>query len=544
MNWIRRSVWLVALLPAVVALTYVGLASRHPEPIVTHAALHEPPTVWDIEQWLQVDAAPAQPLQRALLLGPLQVPGISLQTAASLAALFAVAIAWFCSRLVRRSAGADGLGTAMAFGGVAALCCSPAFGSLWLYAERAGVFMPPLLLVSALALLQLERGFLWRMLAVLVLVAAAPFCHAQGVLVGLAVLPAVFEAASRAGSNRWLWVAVSAFFGIAASVVSFYPAGGLYGDEAGLLGHLAAAPGERSLDMLAALGSSWLDLWPERRIDELAFGAATVLLLAGAPFLAARLPARASAPWWSCALFGVLLVPWLSARHGFDLQPWLARELRYGSFLLPIGCIGLMAARLGSHTWSLGLGVIATLALQDWPRGIEALRAAHAEIVRVEASLATPPQFVDHRTAALSPYSSLEQQRLFVTRGWAPDPTFDWQAAADDARATPPRDALGTVLSGSPIEMHGMVRSMIVNEHVGAVFVGVLQDQHVELLGMTLPQFAGRGRDAQWRVVWNAPVAEGVQLVAFGYLPRHGKFVRLGTVRTIKDGALVEVSGA
>ncbi len=538
MNWIRRSFWLVALLPVIAAFTYVWAAARYPEPVAARVALHEPTTVWYIDQWLESAGEPVQPLQRALLLGALHLPGATLQFVAGLAALWALLIAWLGCCLVRRSSGAAGLGTPLAFGGVALLCCSPAFGADWLQAERLGMFLPPLLLLAALALLQRERFFVLRMLAVLLIVAAAPLCHDHGVLLGFAVFPAVLEAAGRAQSPRWLWAITALVFGVVASVVSFFPAGGLHGDQVGLFAHLAAAPGARLLDLLAAAGRGWLDLWPDRRLDELAFGAATLTVLSLVPFLPSRVPASASAPWWSCALFGLLLVPWVTMRHGFDLEPWLARELHYGLFLLPIGVLGLLASRGGNHAWTIGLGAIVVLALQDWPRGVENLRAARAEALRVEASLVIPPAFADHTVTALSPFATPMHRDRLLGQGWVPEPTFDNTAGAVAAQGSPPRDELGTVISGSPIDLHGMVRSSIVHEQVGAVFVAAVRGEQLELLGATLPRFAGRGRDAQWRVSWSAAVADGTRLLAFVYLPRQRRMERIGAVRLVKDGAL------
>lgn len=540
MNWTRRTLWLAAILPALAAFAYVWAAARHPEPLATRQGLHEAATVWDLAQWLVLAPDPWHPLQRGLLLGALHVPGATLQFVTGLAALFALLIAWFGSRLVRRSIGEAGSTGPLAFGGIALLCCSPGFGADWLQAERIGLFLPPMLLLGCLLLLQAERFFVWRLLAVLVLVAAAPLCHDHGALLGVALLPAVFEAAGRAQAPRWLWACTVLFFGVAAGVVSFYPAGGLHGDEVGLFANLAAAPGERLLDLLAALGRGWLDLWPDRRIDELAFGAASLLALAMLPFVPSRVPAKATAPWWSAAIFAALLVPWVATRHGFDLQPWLARELHYGLFLLPVGVIGLIASRVGNEAWSIGLGAIVVLGLQEWPRGLEDLRAARAEALRVEASLVVPQPFADHTVAALSPYSSPELQQRLVDLGWVPDPRNDVQAAAAAAQASPPRDELGTVMSGSPIEMHGMVRSSLVHEQVGAVFVAAVQDGKPLLLGATLPRFAGRGRDAQWRVSWTTAMAEGTQLMAFVYLPRQRSMARIGAARVVKEGALVD----
>lgn len=541
LNWIRRSSWLVALLPAIAAFTYVWAAARYPEPVAGRVALHEPTTVWYIDQWLDTTGEPLQPLQRGLLLGALEVPGATLQLVVVLAALAAVLIAWFGSRLVRSSVAVEGWSGPLAFGGIALLCCSPSFGADWLQAERVGMFAPPLLLLGALLLLQRERFFVWRMLAVLMLVAAAPLFHDAGVLLGVALIPAVLGAAGRAEAPRWLWAITTLVFGVVASLVSFYPAGGLHGDEVGLFAHLAAAPGARVLDLLAAVGRGWLDLWPDRRIGELALGAATLTLLAVLPFVPPREGARSAASWWSCAIFGVLLVPWVTMRHGFDLSPWLGRELHYGLFLLPLGVLGLLASRAGNHAWSIGLGALAVLAAQDWPRGAEDLRAARAEAIRVEASLALPPAFADHTVVSLSPFASAMHRDRLLGRGWVPDPTFDCEAAAKAAQASPPRDELGNVISGSPIDLHGMVRSAIVHEQVGAVLVAAVHDDRFELLGATLPRFVGRSRDAQWRVSWGTAVAEGTKLVAFAYLPRQRSVVRIGGVRLVKDGALTSL---
>ncbi len=541
MIWLRRGLWLLAALPIAAALAYPIWAAGMPEPVLVRASLGAAAAQWSFDSWLEFGREPLHAAPRALLLGALHVPGATLQWAAAVTAVLAVLLAWSLSRLVVRTAGVASAGAALALGGAAVLCCSPAFGADWLSAERCGIVLPPLLLVSALLVLQGERWCFGRCLAAALLAAAAPFCHDLGVLVPVALLPAVAEAARRGGHRPLPWIGAAFAIGATAAVYSLWAAGTHRAGGPGLLAMFAAGP-DGVLGVLAAIGGTWLDPLPGTWLDQWLLGAATVVLLAVLPFRAPPADPRTSAPWWSCACFGLLAVLWNAERHGAPAV-WLQRELGYGAFLLPIGCVGLLAARCGTQVWAMGLGALAILGLQDWQRGVEALRAAHAEALRVEAALGLPAG--DESIGSLATTRSAEEFAALVERGWVRRPAPDAFASAATVAMQPVDPAFGAVLDAGPTAMRGTVRSSLRWPSASAVLVaGASADgQTWTLLAAALPQFAGRGRDVVWDVSWPAAPAEGTRLQAFGLLAREGRLVRLGGGYVVKDGAVVPAAG-
>jgi len=542
-KFLRHLAWPIALLPALAAFVWTSFASRLPESAAARRALGEVTMRWDFAELADLRQEPAHLLARALHLAALHVPGSSFWWAASVNAVLALLIVFAFVAVARRTFALAGMAQAFALGLAGLLVGSPAFGADWLYGERTGLFLVPLLLLWSLVLLLGAGGFTWRALLVLLLTVAAPFCHTNGLLVFVALAPALLEAARRAGSTRRVgWMLALLICGNLAAVATMTPAGGLALGDTGLLGRLVAAPADTLLHLLRTTGSAWLDPVPTATWDELALGAFAWSL----PLLFWRLGDRSdearrqAAPWWGCVWFGLSLFVLAAERHGADLTGAALRELTFGAFLLPIGCFGVLAARCGAGMAPVGAGVLLVLAAQDWPHGIEDLRLARMQVERTAMNLQLS------RVGGATPANGHEELQILQARGWAAatDGLFD---AAHRAATAPPAEHLGGVLDGDATSVRGLVRSSLTGDNVQCVVATVagstVDGGGEKVLGKVLPDYVGQGRNVPWTIAWDAPLADGTRVRVVGYCLRRGTFVALTEVRVVKDGKLVPESG-
>jgi hypothetical protein len=538
-HWIRRSLWLVALLPVAVALCYVLWAAPYPEPVAARAAQGLPGSAWDLATWYEPGPGPWLPGQRGVLLGLLAVPGLNLQFAAALTVLLAIALVWSASRSVATAAGCGPFAAPLAFGALGALALAPAFGQDWLQAERFGVVVPPLLLVVSLQLLGGERGFVWRALLVLLLAALAPTFHAHGALVGIALWPAVAGAATRSGRIGAGWAGLVAVVGAAVAGAGWWH-GGWHGSADATVHKLGDGTVQRLWGLLEEFGRPWLELWRDSRHDERAFGALGLVLAAALPWLPKRPDAAPADRWWSCVLFGLLVVGFAAVYLPSDTAGDARRALGYGAFLLPVGLCGVVASRFGREVWAIGLGATVVLGLQDWWHGDRLLRHARVEAARVAAAVALPAELDAGTRAALSPYADLAVQQRHMEAGIVPTPNSAFVEVAQTSSDQPANPGYGVVTGGSPIEAHGTVRQSLVGEPIGAVVVVAVDGTGRRLRGATLLASSGGLGAMPFRVSWSDACAEGTRLVVMAFLPGSGTFARLSGPSLVSGGKLLE----
>ena len=340
-------------------------------------------------------------IAKALHRAALEIPGATIASVTWVTVLLAVSTALALGSLLRRSHALTGLAGPASLAAAGLLVASPAFGLVWLHGERLGLVLAPLLLLIALGWLQGTSRPALRQLGALALVAAAPFCHTHGLLVGAALLPAIVGAARTAGSRRVAgWVGAALVLSLAAGWYSVQPlaAQGLSAGG-GIFAVLPFAAFLRELSMHA--GSAWLDLLPSTELDELVLGALSwvaplVLLFVGDRSAAAR--AR-TAPWWSCVLFGLGVVLWNVLRYDAEPPVGRWREAMFGVFLLPVGLVGVVAGRFGGSALRVAFGALLVLAAQDWWLGLEDVRIARS-LTQQQDAAATVGGGVDHDAAA------------------------------------------------------------------------------------------------------------------------------------------------
>ncbi|MEO6598159.1 MAG: hypothetical protein ABIP94_25730 [Planctomycetota bacterium] len=541
MKVLRLLPWFAALLPALAAGLWASFAGRFPEPWAERQALGEISSRWTFAEWADVQSEPWHVVARVLHLAVLHVSGMTMRWAALANVLLALLLVWCLSGLLRRIFMLGGPARAWARFGVGLMVFSPAFGANWLHGERLGVFLPPLALAAGLALLQRDGRFGWRAALAVGLAGLAPFCHGNGIVAFLALLPALAEAARRSGKSRGVaWIVAALLVGSVAAVYSMRSAGTISLGE-GLLAHVTTAPIAAFGELLRATGRLWLDPLPATTFDETVLGACSWLLplilwRVGDRSEAAR---RAAAPWWSCVWYGLLVVLWNAERHGLavDISTW--REVTFGAFLLPIGYLGVLAARLGRGLLPLAGGALLVLALQDWHRGIEDLRLARMQVERTEAALLVPETIVGKAAASASPVRDPAQLAWLQQRRWVPEPEHVFESALPAATAASTRMTHGSCMGGTDRVVRGTVRSSLLGDTPQwVVLMATVGESPAVQVGRVQPEFAGRGRDVAWSAELESPLAEGTRVRALGMLVRRGEVVALGPLFVVKNGAL------
>ncbi|MCA8974032.1 MAG: hypothetical protein KDC98_04885 [Planctomycetes bacterium] len=558
MKILRLLLWLLAAIPALAAFVWASLAAQLPEPLALRRALGECSSRWDFQNLLTFDGEPGHVLNRLLHLSLLQLPGMTIAAAAFANAALAVVLAAMLARLVRRSVRTDGLGRPLVLFATALLACNPAFGADWLHGERLGRIMVPLLFVVSLLLLRPGRRFAGRALLVLVFTAAAAACHDRGAFVFLALVPAMLA------PGRLAWLIALLLIGNVAAFSTFYPAGSVHLAEQGLYGGLVGSFGAAVDELLRTTGSLWPDLWAGRTIDERVLGAVSwllPLLLLWRPLPAqaevveadaagaeSGAPAATDRLWWSCIAFGLLSVAWHHERHGFSflvdqaLLPQARDELLYGGFLLPLGAIGVLAARIGPAVWPIAGGVVMALTLQSWERGAEALRVARADAERVEATMAMPDGLVGPREKRAMPTRDLGELLQLEQHGWIPRSEVGWPPIIQAGIAAEPQPGVGRIYGGGSGQVRGRVRSSLFGGQVGFVVLAVSNDGEL-FTGVACAVLDRAVEDfgfIEWTVTPVGAIPEGTRLRAVGIDVRGRHGCRLGPTCVVRDGKIVE----
>lgn len=539
----RMISWLLAALPMVAAGYWASFAARMPEAVADRMALGEVTPRWDFANWTETASEPMHVMARAVHLGALQVPSATLQSVVWVNLLLVLlTIAALCDVMRRAFPTTKGWGP-VAFAVFGLLVASPAFGSNWLHGERLGLLFVPMLLVTALGWLHANGRFAGRAILAFVVAAIAPWFHIHGVVVATALIPAMFSAANSAGSQRrMVWLGVLLVLGDIAAVFSLRSAGGLSVAGVDWLAAWTSEPVATVLALFAATGRAWLDLLPSTSIDDQVVGGACwllpiLLLCCGNRSTEAR---AAAAPWWSCVVFGLLVVVINGVRYEFLPPVGTMREVTFGAFLLPIGLVGLLAARFGTTILSLSVGAFVVLAVQDWHAGLEGLRVAHMRTQQVEAAMIVPAV----AGAAASPVRGDAEWQLLLERKWAPD--VQRLSESDVLLQIPASstDARGRITGGDTRTVHGVLRSSL--RHATAQWIALVAkvgEDAPRIIGYSKPQFDGQGRSVEWRMELSEALPEGAQVRALGLLVEERKFVQLGASYVLQAGKLVAAGG-
>jgi hypothetical protein len=545
---IRRLLWwLLALAPLFAAIGWAMFSAVLPEAHAAREALGDLRSTWSFADWDRADGGPLHVVARLLHLAALHVPGASVRSVVWLNVLCAVLIGSTLFSIARRSfPSAKFASGPLLIATIGLLVSSPAHGSNWLHGQRVGAFLAPLLLVVGLSWLQGQGRFVLRATGALLLAGLAPLCHANGIAVFLAMVPALL-ARCRSGStiSAMAWLGVLLVVGNLAAWYALRTADAFGVVGADLLHRVSSEPREMLGMLFAETGRAWLDVWPATRIDEQAIGLFSWLLPAllmipvGRRDDAARLQA---APWWGCLWFGLAVT--LVAGFRYELQPPVGtmREATYGAFLLPLGAVGLLATRFGASLLPFAAGAFAVLGVQDWHGGLEQLRIARTRAVRAVAEVAIDPQGVTRV------FGSEAVQQQLVARGWIPDEApIDARTAA--VAAVPRRPEVGRSTGGRSAggrvdQLRGTVRSSL--RGVTPSWLGVVTrqgDGDPQLVAQHWPDFEGVGRDVAWRIPLDPPLTDGVRVRVVAWLPEERAFAAVGPRYVVSGGALTVDNG-
>ena len=548
---LRALVWCLAALPALAAALWASYAARWPELPGDRLALREGAASWRWDELLRDDGGARHLLAKALHRAALEVPGASIASVTWVTVLLAVSTALALGSLLRRSHALTGLAGPASLAAAGLLVASPAFGLVWLHGERLGLLLAPLLLLLALGWLQGTSRPALRQVGALALVAIAPFCHTHGLLVGVALLPAIVAAAHTAGSRRiGGWVGAALVLSLAAGWYSVQPlaAQGLSAGG-GIFAVLPFAAFVRDLCMHA--GSAWLDLLPSTELDELTLGALSwlaplVLLFVGDRSVAAR--AR-TAPWWSCVLFGLGLVLWNVLRYDAEPPVGRWREALFGVFLLPVGLLGVVAGRFGGSALRIAFGALLVLAAQDWWLGLEDVRIARSLTQQQEARQQLPAAWTKTLPQVRAGLAAADESEL-RERGRVPEqtPRLDealataFTTAWTEGAPSPAPVAIGRTLRG---ELRGSLRTP---PPVLVLLVVLVGSDAPRVVAATAPDFRAHGRAVPWEIL--LPEAElerlsgpaGGDVVALGVLTAPLQFVPLSGGFVVRDGVLASAN--
>lgn len=539
---VRVMWWLIAALPIAAACYWASFAARMPEALANRIALGEVTPRWEMGDWANVVSEPMHVLARLVHLVALQIPGATIASVVWVNLVLALLLVVLLVDVLRRAFPMTGSVGPLAFVVFGLLVASPSFGTNWLHGQRVGIFAVPVLFVLALTWLQTAKTA--RIVMAFVLAGLAPWFHVHGAVVATALIPAALCATTAAGSQRrMIWIGVLLLLGDAGAILTMQPNGGLAATGVDWLGSLTSDPSATVMALMTATGNLWLDLLPGTDADALALGSVSWLLPVALVRLGNRSPeARAAAaPWWSCLLFGLLVVVVNAIRYELDPPAGTLREAMFGAFLLPIGLIGVLAARFGPGVLTLAAGAVVVLAVQDWRHGIEDLRVAFLRAEQVEASTIIPESA---RVGAPLPTRTAEQFATLVKNGWVPDvtPVKDEDVFAQFEEY--PIPGLGSLIGGKGTSITGSLRSSLRVPGVQWIaIVGRVADEPLRIVGHMWPRYVNRDRDVQWEIVPSAALPRGMHVRAVALLVRERKLVAIGQEFMMFDGALMPANG-
>ena len=537
-RWLRLIWCVVAALPLAAAGYWCSLSSVLPESFTERAALGEVTPRWDFDHWAAITNEPLHFIARLAHLAALNIPGATVGSVVWLNFLCLLLLVATMAAVARSSIGGDGAALAatrfLLFG---LLFASPSWGATWLHGQRVGVLLTAAMFALALRLLSGKRRMALRAWTALILSAIAPFTHLHGALIGFALIPMMLACARANDSRRGVaWIGSLLLVTNVAAAISLRAVPGFGVGEADWFSALATNPGATLAELLRAIGASWLDFLPLFKIDEYVLGAATLLLPLLALWAGDRSPEARTrcAPWWSCLSFGVLIV--LAGALRYDGLPAVGslREATYGSCFVPIGALGVLAARFGRELLVVPLGGLLVITTQDWHRGIETLRLANMRAQRLQAEVSlgdsVPDGGLGRAVRAPNQWTQLRE------RGWVP--------ALDDVVADPiasfdgPSDGRGHITDGTAATIRGQVRSSLRAAIQRVAVVAFSEGAPPRVVGYARPDFENAGRSVTWEVRLDAPLADGTTVRATGYLVDRRAFAPMGAPFIVENGRL------
>lgn len=536
----RMISWLLAAFPIGAAGYWASFAARVPESVADRIALGEVTPRWEFANWAETASEPMHFAARAVHLSALQVPNATLQSVVWVNLLLVLlALAGLCDLMRRAFPTTKGWGP-IAFVVFGLMVASPAFGSNWLHGERLGLLFVPMLLVTALGWLQTSGRFAARAILAILVAVIAPWFHLHGVIVATALIPAMLSAAKAARSQRRMaWLSVLLVLGYVAAFFSMRTADGWSVAGADLLAAWISEPTDTTLALFAATGHAWLDLLPSTIIDDQVIGGACwllpiLLLCCGNRSTEARV---AAAPWWSCVVFGLLVVVINGFRYEFNPPVGTLREATFGAFLLPIGLVGLLAARFGTTVLLVTVGAFAVLGVQDWYSGIESLRMARMRTQQVEAAMIVPAAAGADTSVSVRDAAEF---KLLLERKWLPE--FESLPESDVLKqfAAPSTDVMGQITGGDAQIVRGVLRSSLRRATAQWIaLVAKVGDDAPRVVTYEKPGLDGQGRNPVWQIKLAVALPEGAQVRALGLLVEERKFVPLGALFILQAGKLV-----
>jgi hypothetical protein len=323
-----------------------------------------------------------------------------------------------------------------------------------------------------------------------------------------------------------------------AAFLSLRAAGGLSVGGADWLAAWTSQPADTMFALFAATGHAWLDLLPATSLDDQVIGGACwllpiLLLWSGNRSTEARATA---APWWSCVVFGLLIVVVNGVRYELNPPVGSLREATFGAFLLPIGLVGLLAARFGSTVLTVSVGAFAVLAVQDWHAGLETLRLAQMRTQQVEAAMIVP---IAAGSGSSVSVRDTAEFKLLLERKWVPQSEPMPESDVLLQFATPATDVMGRITSGDAQTVRGVLRSSL--RGVTAQWIALVAkvgEDAPRVVGYARPRFDGQGRNTEWQMKLAEALPDGAQVRALGLLVEERIFVPLGASFVLQAGKL------
>lgn len=433
--WLAMLAWVPPLLALAWCIWFrVGV----PEPAEWVFVRNEAPNPLRWSQCLDVEHGSAFLVYRCLYATLLSLPGIGFEFG-NLLPWFAAFVTWLVSRRLLRKLVDPQAGAGLLWAVDLLLACwmfHPAWGLNWLLAGRVREFLP--LAAFGMALLTLHGRGSWnlRWCGALFFVAIAEASHVTGLLVWMAIGPAVLGAARAQGVSRPL-LSMFCFAGWAALVqVVVWQGLRVSAPPPGLVAFLSAQPGDLAMYLGRVTGLALPSLLPDFELAQGAvYGLVGCLLIVGT--LAGRKPLDArTGTFLTLTLFGALvLVVVTEATYAWrpDLgnQPdAFVREGTVGALAFLLGGYGLLrecAPRVTGALRSLLLGAVLLIMVRDWHTSFEhlketrcMLRTQAAELLLEEVTpgggvLRVPANYTNLRTVllALDDLHDLRKRGLF-----------------------------------------------------------------------------------------------------------------------------------
>ncbi|MCY2956017.1 MAG: hypothetical protein NT107_03150 [Planctomycetota bacterium] len=549
MKPLRAAIWLLAALPAATPLAWAFMGSQFPEPWRQRLMLGEMAMQWEFAAWADVSAEHAAILGRLLPLCLLQIPGITCASLAAINALLAILIAGLVAGLLPRTIARAGLIAPFALALAGLLVATPALGASWLYGERSTLFLPPLLLLIALRALASNQPFTRSATIAFTCVALAPFTHANGAVVFLALIPALREAAARAESPRRLSCLFALLLiGNVGAALSIAPAGGIALGAHGILGTLIESPLAALSTAMHSIGSTVLDPIPDTDADVLLIGVTACFLVLLLLFKLRRANSHGQrqneAPSWSCVWFGLLIGLWQNERLGAGIDAGTARSLGIGGVLLLVGLLGLLASRMQRRHFAFVLGLVTMLAIGDWATGFETLRLARVIAAHDDAQLRLPALLVGAIDETMLTVKSQAQFDRLRLRGIIPN-TLDGHLDQLEtlAQASAVRGS-GGVGEGTSELLHGGIRGTFLGDTPTVVVaIAAKPGGTFSPLQFAWPEFINNGRTAPWNMPLLPPPVAGTRIRVLAYSGRTGNAYPIGPMLVVRNNRLSMESG-